>query len=57
MHEEFRSAYNPRYQALIQETREAIKEVFSEEQAAEYEALLNDFDRRRAERNEKEDRD
>ena len=57
LHEEFRSAYNPRYQALIQETREAIKEVFSEEQADEYQALLDDFDRRRAERNEKDDRD
>jgi len=57
LHEEFRSAYNPRYQALIQETRGAIMEVFSEEQAAEYQTLLDDFDRRKAERNEKEDRD
>ena len=57
LHTEFRSAYNPRYQALIQETREVIKTVFSEEQAAEYQALLADFDRRRAERNEKDDRD
>ncbi len=57
LHTEFRRAYNPRYQALIQETREVIKTVFSEEQAAEYQALLDDFDRRRAERNEKDDRD
>ena len=57
LHGEFRSAYDPRYQALIQDTRGAIKEVFSEEQAAEYQALLDDFDRRKVERNEKDDRD
>ncbi len=57
LHEEFRSAYNPRYEALIQDTRGAIKEVFSDEQAADYQALLDDFDRRKAERNEKNDRD
>ena len=57
LHEAFRTAYYPRYQAVIQDTRGAIKEVFSENQATEYQALLDDFDRRKAERNEKDDRD
>ncbi len=57
LHEEFRSAYYPLYQAVIQDTRGAIKEVFSDKQAREYQALLDDFDRRKAERNEKDDRD
>ena len=58
LHEEFRRAYYPLYQEVIQDTRGAIKEVFSEEQAAEYQALLDDFDRRKAaERNERDNRD
>jgi hypothetical protein len=57
LHAEFRSAYNPRYEALIEETRQAILGVFDAKQAAQYEALLNDYDRRRAERREKENRD
>ena len=48
LHEEFRASYDPRYQALIQQTREAILEVFTEEQASEYRALLQDFDESRA---------
>ena len=51
---ELRSSYNPRYQVLGEGIRGAIKDVFSEEQAAEYQTLLDDFDRRRAERNENE---
>lgn len=54
---ELRSSYDPLHQALVRDLRGAIKDVFSEEQAAEYQALLDDFDRRRAERNENEDRD
>jgi len=58
LHDEFRTAYYPIYREFIEHTRGAIKEVFSEEQAAEYQALLNDFDRRKAaERQEAEDRD
>ncbi len=57
LHAEFRSAYNPRYEALIEETRQAILGVFDAEQAAQYQALLNDYDRRRAERRKKENRD
>ena len=46
------------YQGVIQDLRGAIKDVFSEEQAAEYQELLDDFDRRKAaERSEKDDRD
>lgn len=56
LHDEFDSAYNPRYRALIQETREAILGVFTPAQAAEYQALLDSFDRRRAERDRKDDR-
>ena len=52
-----RSSYNPLYQVLGENIRSAIKDVFSEEQAAEYQALLDDFDRRRAERNENNDWD
>ena len=51
---ELRTSYNPRYQVLVEDIRGAIKDVFSEEQAAEYQVLLDDFDRRRAERNENE---
>ena len=51
---ELRSSYNPRYGVLVEDIRGAIKDVFSEEQAAEYQALLDDWDRRRAERNENE---
>lgn len=58
LHEEFRRAYYPIYRELIEDTRGAIMEVFSDEQAAEYEVLLDDFDQRKAaERKEKEDRD
>jgi hypothetical protein len=51
---ELRSSYDPRYQILGEGIRSSIKDVFSEEQAAEYQTLLDDFDRRRTERNENE---
>ena len=57
LHDEFRSAYNPRYQALIEDTREAILGVLTPDQAAQYQELLDGWDRRRTERNEKKDRD
>jgi hypothetical protein len=50
LHEEFDSAYQPRYRALIQETRRSILGVFTLEQAVEYQELLDAFDQRRAER-------
>ncbi len=57
LHAEFRSAYNPRYQALLEETREAIKGVFTPEQAVAYDSLLAERDRRRAERESRENRE
>ena len=57
LHAEFRSAYNPRYQALLEETREAIKGVFTPEQAMAYDSLLAEWDRRRAERGSRENRE
>jgi len=48
LHEEFRASYNPMYQAVIQQTREAILELFTEEQVSEYRALLQEFDESRA---------
>jgi cell division septation protein DedD len=57
LHAEFRSAYNPRYEALLEETREAIKGVFSPEQALAYDSLLAQRDRRRAERESRENRE
>ncbi len=47
LHEEFRTTYVPQYQALIQQTREAILEIFTEEQASEYRVLLREFDESR----------
>ncbi len=51
---ELRSSYDPRYQLLGEGIRSSIKDIFSEEQAAEYQTLLDDFDRQRTERNENE---
>lgn len=47
--EEFRQAYYPRYRAIILDTREAIKAAFTPAQAAEYQRVLDAFDRQRAE--------
>ena len=55
LHDEFRGAYNPRYQALVSDTRETIMGVFSPEQAAQYQELFEERDRKRSER--KNDRD
>jgi hypothetical protein len=41
-------AYNTSYDALIQETRDALAAVFPPEQRAEYRRLLAENDRRRA---------
>lgn len=54
LHEEFRGNYDPRYRALIVQAREAIKTVLTDEQAAEYQVLLDESDRRRAERDARE---
>ena len=57
LHEEFRTTYVPRYQALIQQTREAILEVFTDEQASDYRALLQEFDESRTRGDKRSNRD
>lgn len=50
---EFRDAYD----ALVQQTREAIKGVLSPEQAEKYDSLVAEYEKRRAERGSRENRD
>ena len=57
LHEEFRTTYVPQYQALIQQTREAILEIFTEEQASEYRVLLQEFDESRTQGDKRGNRD
>ena len=57
LHEQFRTTYVPRYQALIQQTREAILEVFTEEQASDYRELLQEFDESRTRGDKRSNRD
>lgn len=45
---EVRVDYEGRYNALVQETREAIADVFPPDVAVEYRRLLAEYDRRRA---------
>ncbi|MXY30981.1 MAG: hypothetical protein F4Y48_07215 [Gammaproteobacteria bacterium] len=47
MMRQLRADYRTGYGELIEATRSSIKAVLTPEQAAEYDALLNDFDRRR----------
>ncbi len=47
MMRQLRADYRTGYGELIESTRSSIKAVLTPEQAAEYDALLNDFDRRR----------
>ena len=57
LHRDFREAYNPRYQALIEETREAIKGVLDSAQVVAYDSLIAENDRRRAAERERRDED
>ena len=50
---DFRDAY----EALIQQTRDAIKGVLTPEQAAQYDSLVAAYEKRRAERGSRENRD
>ncbi len=50
LHAEFRAAYNPRYEALVRDTRKAIDGIFTPAQAQAYDSLLADYERRKAER-------
>ena len=47
MMRQLRADYRTGYGELIESTRSSIKAVLTTEQAAEYDALLTDFDRRR----------
>lgn len=49
LNREFQKQYDPRMRAIVEETREAIKGVFTSEQAARYQELLDARDRSRAE--------
>ena len=51
---QLRADYRTGYGELIESTRSSIKAVLTPEQAAEYDALLTDFDRRREIENERE---
>jgi len=64
LHAEFRAAYDPRYEALLVETRAAIKGVLTPEQVHAYDSLIAerdslaaDRDRQRAERSPREERE
>ncbi|MDE0075176.1 MAG: hypothetical protein OXR82_12265 [Gammaproteobacteria bacterium] len=54
MMRQLRADYRTGYGELIESTRSSIKAVLTPEQAAEYDALLNDFDRRRELEDERE---
>jgi Spy/CpxP family protein refolding chaperone len=55
LHAEFRAAYNPRYQALIDGVRASIKAVLTPEQANAYDSLVAEYERERAERGARDD--
>lgn len=50
LHAEFNAAYDPRYKALLHETRAAIKGVLTPEQAHAYDSLVAERDSLAAER-------
>lgn len=50
LHAEFRAAYDPRYEALVQESRAAIKGVLTPEQVHAYDSLIAERDSLAAER-------
>ena len=54
MMRQLRADYRTGYGELIESTRSSIKAVLTPEQAAEYDALLTDFDRRREMEDERE---
>ena len=57
LHAEFRAAYNPRYEALIAGARASIKEVLTPEQAVKYDSVVAEYERRRAERSSRSNRE
>ena len=57
LHAEFNAAYSPRYRALVDETRAAIRGVLTPEQAIAYDSLIAERERKRAERDSTDDRE
>jgi len=55
--EEMRSQLNAGFREILLETRDAIKSVFTAEQAAEYQRILDEYDARRAARENEDERD
>jgi hypothetical protein len=43
----FKETYDPRFRQLIEASRAGIREIMTPEQAAQYDSLLADFDRKR----------
>jgi len=55
--EEMRTQLNAGFTEILLETRDAIRSVFTEEQAAEYQRLVDEYDARRAARENEDERD
>lgn len=49
LNRQFQDEYDPQFRQIVEETRAAIRDVFTPEQAAQYQALTDERDRRRAE--------
>lgn len=54
---ELQRDFREQYEALIQQTRDAIKGVLTPEQAEQYDSLVVEYEKRRAERGSRENRD
>ena len=50
LNDEFEEQFNPQYRSILEDTRDGIAAALTPEQAAEYRRLLEEFDRRREER-------
>lgn len=48
LRKQFSAEYDPRYRAIVESTRESIKQVMTPEQAAMYDSITTVRDRRRA---------
>ncbi len=50
LHEEFNDAYMSRYREILQDSREAVRGVLTEDQRVAYDSILVEYSRRRSER-------
>ena len=55
LNRQFQGEYDPQFRQIVEDTRAAIRDVFTPEQAARYQALTDERDRRRAEEGGDED--